>query len=95
MPCYFIETLSNRVVDSITLAGSVGGLHASGYYNASTAFTGAMAAALVYRDNHVDNGQWSVNGAVTDVLIEGNTSKHIDLRNRYHNMMCREICVVS
>jgi hypothetical protein len=31
-----------------------------------------MAAALVYRDNYVDNGRWTVSGAVTDVLIEGN-----------------------
>ena len=71
--CYFIETISNRFVDAITYTGSNGGISASGYYNASTPFTGAMAAALVYRDNHVDNGHWSVSGAVTDVLIEGNS----------------------
>jgi hypothetical protein len=44
----------------------------TGFFNASAVFSGAMAAALVYRGNHVDNGQWDINGAVTDVLIEGN-----------------------
>ena len=73
MPCYFIETLSNRVVESLTYTGSVAGLSASGYYNASKVFSGAMVAAIVYRGNVVDNGHWSVSGAVTDVLIEGNT----------------------
>lgn len=72
MPVYFIETLNNRIIDSISLTGEVAGLSAYGYYNASAKFNGTMAAALVYRNNHVDNGHWSVSGAATDVLIEGN-----------------------
>ena len=73
MPCYFVETLSNRVIESLTYTGSVAGLSASGYFNASKAFSGAMVAAIVYRGNFLDNGHWSVSGAVQDVLIEGNT----------------------
>jgi hypothetical protein len=83
MPCYFIETLSNRVTEGITYTGSNAGLTASGYFNASAPFTGAMAAALVYRGNYLDNGHWSVGGAVADVLIEGNTMVNTEPWNNF------------
>jgi hypothetical protein len=83
MPCYFIETISNTITEAITYSGSVSGISASGYYNHTSPFTGAMAAALVYRSNHVDNGKWTVNGAVTDVLIEGNTMQNTQPWNNF------------
>jgi len=95
MPCYFVETLHNRVLEGVTYDGSVGGFAVSGYYNASQPFTGAMAAAIVYRGNVGDNSAFSLNDAVTDVLYEdnaltnsdtgltirGNTSQRVFLRN--------------
>ena len=71
------------MTEGITYTGSNAGLTASGYFNASAPFTGAMAAALVYRGNYLDNGHWSVGGAVTDVLIEGNTMVHTEPWNSF------------
>eukprot|EP00040_Diaphanoeca_grandis_P005094 m.31359 g.31359 ORF g.31359 m.31359 type:complete len:780 (+) comp16447_c0_seq1:96-2435(+) len=73
LPCYFVETLDNNIVEGLNYDGGVGSFSTSGYYNKSAAFSGGMAVALVYRGNSVDNGAWSVQGAVTDVVIEGNT----------------------
>jgi hypothetical protein len=73
MPCYFIETTANKIMEALTYTGTNGGFSASGYYNGSTPFAGPMAVALVYRGNMMDNGVWKVSGAVEDVLIEGNT----------------------
>ena len=83
MPCYFVETLHNRITEGLTLAGSNGGFSLRGYFNASSPFKGAMAAGMVYRDNFADNGRWLISGAVEDVLIEGNAMVNTDTWNLF------------
>jgi hypothetical protein len=73
IPSYFIETFDNHIVEGMSYDGSVSGFRTSGYYNRSVGFDGASVAAVVYRNNTVDNGVWVIQGAVTDVIVEGNT----------------------
>ena len=68
---YFIETHHNRV-EQVPYYGA-SGININGKYNASSDFTGPLVVSSVWRGNHVDNGAWSIDGAVSDVLIEGNT----------------------
>eukprot|EP00039_Didymoeca_costata_P014568 m.236657 g.236657 ORF g.236657 m.236657 type:complete len:728 (+) comp16052_c0_seq16:66-2249(+) len=77
IPCYFVETMNNRIEEGNNYGGS-GNFHLSGYYNASATFHGPMAVAVVYRGNYVNNGAWAIEGAVADVLIEGNTMEDSD-----------------
>ena len=69
---YFIETLNNRVTEGVAYYPSSAGFSIDGSYNASSDFTHPVVSALVYRGNSVDNGAWAMDGAVSDVLIEGN-----------------------
>lgn len=74
MPVAFVEHLDNTIAEGNNYGGGVGGFTLSGFYNASSVdYTGAMATAITYRGNTADNGFWTVEGAVEDVLIEGNT----------------------
>ena len=68
---YFIETHHNHV-EQVPYYGSPG-ININGKYNASADFTGPLVAASVWRGNHIDNGAWGIDGAVSDLLIEGNT----------------------
>ena len=52
--------------------GASSGIHIAGFYNATADFNGPMAVGLVYRGNTVDDGVYSIQGAVSDVLYEGN-----------------------
>ena len=75
IPCFFVEHVDNSVVEGNNYAGTAsGGFALSGFYNGSSPYyTGPMATAVTYRGNLVDNGEWTVSGAVADVLIEGNS----------------------
>ncbi len=75
---YFIETLNNRVTEGVAYYPSSAGFSIDGSYNASSDFTHPVVSALVYRGNSVDNGAWAMDGAVSDVLIEGNVMSYSD-----------------
>lgn len=78
IPCYFVETLNNRILEGLDYTGSTARFLVSGYHNASLSFTGAMAAAIVYRGNQGDNSAFALQDAVTDALYEGNTLTNSD-----------------
>jgi len=75
MPCYFIEHSKNKVLDR-RLQAATAGFFTSGFYNTSLDFHGPMAVGIVYRDNHIDDGAWRIQGAVADVLLEGNAMEN-------------------
>ena len=51
LPTYFIEVLSNRVVEGNVYGGGTGGFRVFGSHNASSPYSGPMAAAIVLRNN--------------------------------------------
>ena len=73
LPTYFIEVLSNRVVVGSVYGGGNGGFRLSGSHNASSPYSGPMAAAIVLRNNSGDNSFFIISDAVSDTIVEGNT----------------------
>ena len=66
----FIETHNNHVSEQAYYGTP--GVSINGKYNASSDVTGPLLVACVWRGNTVDNGAWAIDGAVSDILIEGN-----------------------
>ena len=75
---YFIETLNNKVSGTAYYASS-GGIGINGKCNASSDFTGSLVVASVWRGNSIDDGAWNLDGAASDLLIEGNTMTNSDM----------------
>ena len=73
IPTYFIEVLDNRVLEGNVYGGGTGGFSVRGMYNGTSPFSGAMAAAIVLRNNSGDNSHFIVSNAVSDIIIEANT----------------------
>jgi hypothetical protein len=43
-----------------------------GAHNGSSPYPGAMAAAIVLRNNSGDNSEFTIGNAVSDTIVEGN-----------------------
>lgn len=72
IPVYFIEVLNNVIEEGNVYGGGTGGFVVRGAYNGSSPFSGAMAAAVVLRNNTGDNAYFQVNDAVSDAVVEDN-----------------------
>ena len=73
---YFVETHNNHVSEEPYYGG--GEISINGAYNQSSDFTGSLVVASVWRGNTVDNGAWHLDGAASDLVIEGNTMANSD-----------------
>lgn len=85
IPTYFIEVLDNAILEGNVYGGGTGGFIVSGAFNSSSPYSGAMAAAIVLRNNSANNAYFQINDAVSDVIVEGNSLIDSDTGMQFHN----------
>ena len=85
IPTYFIEVLDNVILEGNVYGGGTGGFVVSGAFNSSSPYSGAMAAAVVLRNNSGSNAYFQINDAVSDVIVEGNSLIDSDTGLQLHN----------
>ena len=85
IPTYFIEVLDNIISEGNVYGGGTGGFVVRGAFNSSSPYSGAMAAAVVLRNNSGNNAYFQINDAVSDVIVEGNALIDSDTGLQLHN----------
>mmetsp|Transcript_3263 Transcript_3263/g.8005 ORF Transcript_3263/g.8005 Transcript_3263/m.8005 type:complete len:128 (+) Transcript_3263:354-737(+) len=78
LPIWFTEFLNNSIVEGNSYGGAQGSFQTSGFYDPNGTYDGPMAVGIVYRNNRADNGAFTVEGAVADVIFEGNALTNSD-----------------
>jgi hypothetical protein len=85
IPTYFIEVLDNVIMEGNVYGGGTGGFVVSGAFNGSSPYSGAMAAAIVLRNNSGNNAYFQINDAASDIIVEGNALIDSDSGLQLHN----------